>query len=67
MASQMCCKIECSSHAMQRSLYEHALNALRYASRSSCSSQQARELAQRCLEMLRAASEQEARSVIAER
>ena len=67
MASQMCCEIECSSHAIQRSLYQHALNALRYASRSACASQEARELAERCLEMLRALDEQRARSVIASR
>jgi hypothetical protein len=58
MASQQCCETECSSHAMQRSLYRHALNALRYASRSSCTTEETRELAERCAEMLRALDEQ---------
>ncbi len=64
MASQQCCMSECAAHATQRSLYRHALNALMLASTSACASQEARELAERCAEMLRAA-EQDARSAMA--
>jgi hypothetical protein len=61
-----CGERACQSHAMQRSLYRHALNALQMASRSSCASDQARELAERCAEMLRAAqAEQDPEPVIA--
>jgi len=60
-----CSEDACQSHAMQRSLYRHALHALRMASRSSCASNEARELAERCAEMLRAAQAEEAASVIA--
>ncbi len=64
MASQQCCLSDCASHAAQRSLYRHALNALRLASSSACASDDARELAERCAEMLRAAEER-ARSAAA--
>jgi len=50
---------------MQRSLYRHALNALQMASRSGCASNEARELADRCADMLRAAEAEDAESVIA--
>jgi hypothetical protein len=55
MVGHRCCPSECDPRAVQRSLYRHALNALELASRSGCSSQDARELAERCAEMLRAA------------
>lgn len=51
-----CCEQACQSHAMQQSLYRHALNALQMASRSGCASKEARELADRCAEMLRNAA-----------
>ena len=54
-----CRERACQSHALQRSLYRHALNALQMASRSGCASDQARELAERCAEMLRAAEGKE--------
>jgi hypothetical protein len=60
-----CGEDACQSHAMQRSLYRHALNALQMASRSSCASSEARELAERCAEMLRAAEAEEQQPVIA--
>jgi hypothetical protein len=50
---------------MQRSLVRHALHALQLASRSGCASNEARELAERCAEMLRAAEANEAEPVIA--
>jgi len=55
MASQKCCDSECDNHAVQRSLYRHALNALQLASRSGCASKEALELAEQCVELLRAA------------
>jgi hypothetical protein len=55
MASQKCCDSGCDNHAVQRSLYRHALNALQLASRSGCASKEALELAERCVELLRAA------------
>jgi len=55
MASRKCCDSDCDDHAVQRSLYRHALNALQLASRSGCASQEALELAERCEELLRAA------------
>jgi len=55
MASQKCCDSECENHAVQRSLYRHALNALQLASRQGCASKEALELAERCVELLRAA------------
>ena len=61
---QKCCEKDCQSHAMQRSLYRHALNALQMASRSGCASNEARELADRCAEMLRAAEAERAVAVI---
>jgi len=60
-----CGEAACQSHAMQRSLYRHALNALQMASRSGCASNEARELAERCADMLRAAEAEDAESVIA--
>lgn len=60
-----CGEKACESQALQISLYRHALNALRMASRSGCSSNRARELAERCAEMLRAAQAEEAESAIA--
>jgi hypothetical protein len=60
-----CGEKACESQALQKSLYRHALNSLRMASRSGCSSDQARELAERCAEMLRAAQAEEAESAIA--
>ena len=59
MASRSCCENDCDRHAVQRSLYRHALNALLLASRSGCESKEALELAQRCAEMMRAAEERE--------
>jgi len=60
-----CRERACQSHALQRSLYRHALNALQMASRSGCASEEARELAERCAEMLRAAEGREdAESVV---
>jgi hypothetical protein len=59
MVGHRCCPSECDRHAVQRSLYRHALNALELASRSGCASQDARELAERCAEMLRAAASRE--------
>jgi hypothetical protein len=55
MASQKCCDSECDNKAVQRSLYRHALNALQLASRSGCASKEALALAERCVELLRAA------------
>ena len=63
--AQQCCERDCQSHAMQRSLVRHALHALQLASRSGCASNEARELAERCAEMLRAAEADEAEPVIA--
>jgi hypothetical protein len=54
------CADQCDHHALQRSLYRHALNALQLASRSSCGSELALELAERCAELLRAADGNEA-------
>ncbi len=62
MDSRKCCEEYCDHHAIQRSLYRHALNALQLASRSSCGSELALELAQRCAELLRAADGSEALS-----
>jgi hypothetical protein len=62
MDSRRCCDNSCDHHAIQRSLYRHALNALQLASRSSCGSELALELAQRCAELLRAADGNEALS-----
>jgi hypothetical protein len=55
MASRNCCDSDCDRHAVQRSLYRHALNALQLASRSGCASKEALELAERCEELLRSA------------
>ena len=55
MVSRQRCDSKCERHAVQRSLYRHALNALQLASRSGCSSEEARELARRCVELLRGA------------
>jgi hypothetical protein len=55
MASRKCCDSGCDNHAIQRSLYRHALNALQLATRSGCASKEALELAERCEELLRAA------------
>ena len=55
MVSRDCCDSDCDSHAVQRSLFRHALNALQLASRSGCASKEALELAERCEELLRAA------------
>ena len=63
--AQQCCDRDCQSHATQRSLVRHALNALQLASRSGCASDEARELAERCAEMLRAADAEDAEPVIA--
>jgi len=62
MDSRRCCDNNCDHHAIQRSLYRHALNALQLASRSSCGSELALELAERCAELLRAADGNEALS-----
>ncbi len=63
MASRKCCDSGCDNHAVQRSLYRHALNALQLASRSGCASKEALELAERCEELLRAAGGGELQSV----
>ena len=63
MVSRRCCESACYDHAQQRSLYRHALNALLLASRSGCDSKMARELAERCAEMLRAADDHAEESV----
>ena len=55
MVNRNCCDSGCDRHAVQRSLYRHALNALQLASRSGCASKEALELAERCEELLRAA------------
>jgi hypothetical protein len=55
MGSRKCCESACYDHAQQRSLYRHALNALMLASRSGCGSKEARDLAEQCAAMLRAA------------
>jgi len=57
MDGRRCCESACYDHAQQRSLYRHALNALLLASRSGCDSAMARELAERCAEILRDADE----------
>ena len=44
MVSRKCCESGCDDHAVQRSLYRHALNALQLASRSGCASQEALDL-----------------------
>jgi hypothetical protein len=62
MASRKCCEGNCDGHAVQRSLYRHALNALQLASRSGCGSEDALELAKRCADLLRVA-DGDARSV----
>ena len=62
MDSRRCRESSCDHHAIQRSLYRHALNALQLASRSSCSSELAHDLAERCSELLRAADGNEALS-----
>jgi hypothetical protein len=56
MGSHDCEHEQCDRKAIHRSLYRHALNALELASRSGCASKEARELAERCAEMLRGAS-----------
>jgi len=63
MVGRKCCESACYDHAQQRSLYRHALNALLLASRSGCDSKMARELAERCGEMLRAADDRVEHSV----
>jgi len=63
MVSRKCCESGCDKHAVQRSLYRHALNALQLASRSGCASKEALELAERCEELLRAADGGELQSV----
>ena len=55
MVSGKCCDSDCDRHAVQRSLYRHALNALQLASRSGCAAQEAVDLAERCEDLLRAA------------
>lgn len=55
MGNRRCCDSACWDHAQQRSLYRHALNALGLAARSGCNSQEARDLAERCAQMLREA------------
>jgi hypothetical protein len=67
MASQSALRSHCEGHALQRSLYRHALNSLRLAARSDCGSDDARELAQRCAEMLRAADDDAEQSAMAGR
>ena len=62
MDSRKLCDDRCDHHALQRSLYRHALNSLQLASRSSCGSESALELAERCAELLRAADGNEALS-----
>lgn len=62
MDIRRCCEDNCDHHAIQRSLYRHALNALQLASRPSCGSALALELAERCAELLRAADGDEALS-----
>ena len=57
----------CEGHARQRSLYRHALNSLRLASRADCGSDDSRELAERCSQMLRAADGDEAEAEMAAR
>ncbi len=59
MEARKCCESDCDRHAVQRSLYRHALNALQLASRSGCASKEALELAERCEELLRAADAEE--------
>ncbi len=59
MASRRCCESNCDRHAVQRSLYRHALNALQLAARSGCGSDEALELAERCAQLLRAADDRE--------
>jgi hypothetical protein len=59
MAGQGCCGANCDRRAVQRSLWRHALNALDLASRSSCASDEARALAERCAELLRAAEREQ--------
>ena len=63
MASQKSCEKSCDHHALQRSLYRHALNSLQLASRSGCGSDRALELAKRCEELLRAADGGESQMV----
>ena len=63
MVNRKCCDSDCDRHAVQRSLYRHALNALQLASRSGCASKEALELAERCEELLRAADGGELQSV----
>jgi hypothetical protein len=63
MDSRNCCESGCDRHAVQRSLYRHALNALQLASRSGCASKEALDLAERCEELLRAADGRELQSV----
>jgi hypothetical protein len=67
MASRKCCEGGCDNHAIQRSLYRHALNALQLATRSGCASKEALELAERCEELLRAAGGGEPQSVVQRR
>jgi len=67
MVSRSCCESDCGRHAVQRSLYRHALNALLLASRSGCDSKDALELVQRSAEMMRASDEREALSAAAQR
>ena len=67
MVGRKCCESACYDHAQQRSLYRHALNALLLASRSGCDSEMARELAERCAEMLRAAEDGQEELVVERR
>lgn len=65
MDSQQCAESHCEGHARQRSLYRHALNSLRLAARADCGSDDSRELAERCSQMLREADEQGSASAMA--
>jgi hypothetical protein len=53
MVAHHSCEDACDRRAVQRSLYRHALYELELASRSGCASKEAREVAERCLELLR--------------
>ena len=59
MASRACCESDCDRNAVQRSLCRHALNALLLASRSGCGSKEARDLAERCAALMRAADRED--------
>lgn len=62
MDDRRCRESQCDHHALQRSLYRHALNSLQLASRSGCGSERALELAERCADLLRAADRDDALS-----